>query len=668
MNNQGVRRRKISKRLFYFVRALILLVLLVSGITLKAGVGEASNTISVPTDYPTIQAGINAAASGDTILVDSGTYFENVVINKTVSLIGQNKATTIIDGSGAGKVIVVAANNVNLSGFTVRHSGQQPLDQDSGIFIDFRSANSKVSDIVVVDNYHGIFLESTAGNVVSFNNVSSNTGRGIYLEFSSANTIFSNSISRNEQDNGIELFDSSNNIVAANMISRNGFGGVYLGESFNNVIKENGVSNNSETGVYLEGSSSNILYRNNFFFNGLNALGHQFSFDSLNTWDNGAEGNYWNDYIGNDLDGDGVGDTGTIPHLEVDSYPLIEPWSPLRVFSVDGNVVTILSNSTIAEFRFIQSQAEIGFNATGASGTLSFCNVTVPKQLLNASYPRIWTVAIDGIYFSHAVTENITHTSVHFAFAHSTRQVKIQVVELTNPPPTAEFTYSPTDPTPYDTVSFADSSTDDHGIASWQWEFGDGVNSTVQHPQHKYAVAGAYIVTLNVTDEGGEATLTSKVVSVRKIRTNTTVNASSKVNQGELFRVTADLHDENQIPLPNATIWFYILQEKWVIIDHNETDPSGIVTLDYQPVVISGMHLFKVEFNGTQILARSSSTFQVEIEASDGPPPPSSSGIDELLLRIGTISVILVLAIVLVILWRRRKVSHSLKDVKKGTR
>ena len=47
--------------------------------------------------------------------------------------------------------------------------------------------------------------------------------------------------------------------------------------------------------------------------------------NSSNVWDNGCEGNYWSDYVGEDLDGDGVGDT-LLPHQGVDNYPLMSPY------------------------------------------------------------------------------------------------------------------------------------------------------------------------------------------------------------------------------------------------------------------------------------------------------------------------------------------------------
>jgi len=80
-------------------------------------------TIIVPDDYPTIQEAINAANPGDTIFVRAGTYYENVVVNKSVLLVGENKELTLIDGDGIGNVVSVIASNVIIHNFTIQNSG-----------------------------------------------------------------------------------------------------------------------------------------------------------------------------------------------------------------------------------------------------------------------------------------------------------------------------------------------------------------------------------------------------------------------------------------------------------------------------------------------------------------------------------------------------------------
>ena len=128
-------------------------------------------------DYPTIQAAINTANPGDTISVSSGTYYEHLVVNKTVSLIGENKHNTIIDGNSTGTVINVTANDVKISGFTVQNSGGPGTGQ--GIYV-FCSNNSVISGNNIEDNWVGVCLNYSYGARVSGNNITNNN-YGIYL-------------------------------------------------------------------------------------------------------------------------------------------------------------------------------------------------------------------------------------------------------------------------------------------------------------------------------------------------------------------------------------------------------------------------------------------------------------------------------------------------------
>ena len=79
---------------------IVLALLLASLLSIAFHIRSArATTITVPDNYPTIQQAVNAAASGDTIVVKSGTYVENVLIaNKSISLIGSGASTTTIKG------------------------------------------------------------------------------------------------------------------------------------------------------------------------------------------------------------------------------------------------------------------------------------------------------------------------------------------------------------------------------------------------------------------------------------------------------------------------------------------------------------------------------------------------------------------------------------------
>ena len=71
-------------------------------------------------------------------------------------------------------------------------------------------------------------------------------------------------------------------------------------------------------------------------------------------------------------------------------------------------------------------------------------------------------------------------------------------------PPTADFTYSPDQPTTWDTLWFADQSSDPDGIVvAWSWDFGDGTLSSEQNPSHRYGLPGTYTCTLEVMDDDG---------------------------------------------------------------------------------------------------------------------------------------------------------------------
>jgi nitrous oxidase accessory protein NosD len=77
--------------------------------------------------YQTIQEGIIAATAGDTVFVFSGSYDENVIITKDLTLTGENKDTTYIDGGEDGHTvqagIIDTDIEVHLSGFTIKDAG-----------------------------------------------------------------------------------------------------------------------------------------------------------------------------------------------------------------------------------------------------------------------------------------------------------------------------------------------------------------------------------------------------------------------------------------------------------------------------------------------------------------------------------------------------------------
>jgi len=75
-------------------------------------------------DYTSIQEAIDNAPDGETIYVFSGIYYENIVTNKQkLTLIGENKNTTIIDAKGTGDGIRIGYDSTSISDFTIRNTG-----------------------------------------------------------------------------------------------------------------------------------------------------------------------------------------------------------------------------------------------------------------------------------------------------------------------------------------------------------------------------------------------------------------------------------------------------------------------------------------------------------------------------------------------------------------
>jgi len=268
--------------------------------------------------YVSIQKAINApeTENGDTIKVKADTYYEHMVVNKSLTLIGEDPSTTIVDGKSTGNVVTVQANNVRISGFMIQNG-------DYGIYLDEYSNGNTIGGNTISNNGIGVYLsQNTENNTVSDNVVSNNDLEGIFAESSDGNSIYRNTVSNN--GNGITLSSSDSNFVNHNKVLNNYGNGITLLSSSNNALCENTVSNNAY-GIYLKISRDNAIHHNNFINNTeqIRLIGSQ-----SNTWHSiNLVGNYWNDYNGNDTNGDGIGDT-LLPHQGVDSYPLMWKWFP----------------------------------------------------------------------------------------------------------------------------------------------------------------------------------------------------------------------------------------------------------------------------------------------------------------------------------------------------
>jgi len=168
-----------------------------------------------PADFHTIQEAVNAASDGDTVFVFSGTYYENVVVNRTLSLVGENRETTVIDGNMSGwSTVDVKASGVLITNFTI---GNDSL----GVRLS-NSPNITVSRNNITNNQVGIWPWHTRGCAISGNNITDNQV-GFVLHSSPNCTISGNYISNNSEY-GIHLFHSPNITMSGNVMNDNKYG------------------------------------------------------------------------------------------------------------------------------------------------------------------------------------------------------------------------------------------------------------------------------------------------------------------------------------------------------------------------------------------------------------------------------------------------------------
>jgi parallel beta-helix repeat protein len=163
----------------------------------KASDGYPIHNINTGLNYTTIQGAIDAneTLDGQTIFVDSGTYYERMTVRKSISLVGENSRTTIIDGNMSGDIIVVWADFVTIRGFTIQNSGSFS-GLPSGIQVE--TWNCTIIDNIIVSNKGGISLLFAGNHTVENNTISSNF-YGMNIVYSQDNTIFHNDFVNNSQ-------------------------------------------------------------------------------------------------------------------------------------------------------------------------------------------------------------------------------------------------------------------------------------------------------------------------------------------------------------------------------------------------------------------------------------------------------------------------------------
>ncbi|VVB91260.1 Cell surface glycoprotein [uncultured archaeon] len=213
-------------------------------------------------DYTRIQDAIDNASVRDAILVQSGTYYENVNVNKQLILKGVDTGggKPMVDAGGSSSAITLSAGYSTLDGFKAMNaSSGYP---EAGIKIN--SNNNIVKNNSASNNSYAISLDSSSNNTLSGNTASSNSNIGIFLASSSSNILTNNTASSNWL--GIYLGYSNNNTLTNNTASSNSVG-IRLASSSSNTLTNN-TANSFSIGLYIESSSNNTLTNNTAKENG----------------------------------------------------------------------------------------------------------------------------------------------------------------------------------------------------------------------------------------------------------------------------------------------------------------------------------------------------------------------------------------------------------------
>jgi parallel beta-helix repeat protein len=304
------------------------------------------NCIQVP--FFSIQTAINDAEDGSTIQVPAGIYNEHVTINKSISLVGENLQTTIIDGNNGGTVVQILSNNVSISGFTIRYSGWGWTN--NGIYV-YAADNCEIRNNYLFTNCHNIRLNYSRGSKVMENIIDGN-GYGIRF-LNSENCLASGNRILN-CIGGIHLEYATNCTVKTNNIVQNGQGIRFYSPCTYNRVFENLVFNNTYDGM-IEAMPGNTTISDNFFFHN-NFINNTYPFIYKvygSTWDDGypSGGNYWSRYNGSDVysgvfqnetGADGIGDTQyPINAYDADRYPLMQPYGSVENLDTNLTYFTI---------------------------------------------------------------------------------------------------------------------------------------------------------------------------------------------------------------------------------------------------------------------------------------------------------------------------------------
>lgn len=429
-------------------------------------------------DYIYIQNAIEKATSGDTILVSNGSYNENLVINKSIQLVGEYKANTTINGNN-NNAITISSATVEITGFTIKNSNR-------GINL-VNSSESTIQNNTFIDNQYGIHTdENSVNNSIYGNNFVNNT----YNAYDISTNFWYQSLTGNFWDDYTGIDENENSI--------------------------------GDTAYNISGGKNKDLYPltqpvtqdpiADFSFNPLSPTTQDMiTFTDLSTDDEGIISWSW------DFGDNTTSSLENPEHLYSDNgiYQI-----NLTVTDIVGATDTYSMSLSVrniapkASFTFAPQQPtdiqSVFFDDTSTDDDGIIVNWSWDFGDGNKTY---------GNDISYVFPDNGTYIiTLRVTDDDSATATASETIQVTNVPPTASFTYYSDEETFIvgDTIRFSDHSNDQDGtILSWMWDFDDGTTSTIKNPTHIYEQSGSYSVKLSITDNDGSSNHYEKIVNIK---------------------------------------------------------------------------------------------------------------------------------------------------------
>ncbi len=280
-----------AKKLYLlFILSVFLLILIINPFITNRTDGKEILYVGGTGDgnFTNIQAAINSSLEGDIIYVYNGTYNEDLLINKSIDLMGEDRNNTFFNATGKNCCIFIDCRNISISGFTIKNSS-------IGVYVYSSKYNKNISicNMTFYNNTNGILLDSSSSNMYIFSNIFKNNSECLRLYNSSNNLIISNYFQENEDcilfydtsnknliknnkflffSSGINLIRwSNNNTILSNNIS-NGDDGISLNLCNNIKIEDNVIFNNSDKGIFIKDSKNIEIINNSIVKNGYRGL------------------------------------------------------------------------------------------------------------------------------------------------------------------------------------------------------------------------------------------------------------------------------------------------------------------------------------------------------------------------------------------------------------